>query len=754
MERRHAAPPPHRRGRFLTDVIVELGSATRPRSRRRSTPPAPPAARPSRSCSRHGALSRRPPRARARRASRPRPSSTSPPSRSTWRRPSLIDYAAASATTRSRSASPRRAHAARRDGRPGERGRDRRHRDDHRHGDPAGGRQPGGSPRFVGRLGRMDDVVPEVVDGAEHESARPRSSICASRPTTRRSSSSSNPIIAQAVEQGASDIHFEPGWTRLRVRFRIDGVLNEARDVPSRDGRRRRARASRSWPSWTSPSSASRRTAASSLTIDGRHVDLRVVTLPSVHGESVVMRILDKSSRCSHRPRPPRHAGGRAPPLRASVLTSPTAPSWSRARPAPASRPRSTRRSALNTPEKNIVTIEDPVEYQLEGITQVQVNPRAGLTLRHRPALDDARRPRHHHGRRDPRPRDGADRRRGRADRPPRPLDAAHERRRRPPSPACRDGHRAVPRRLLDRLRRRAAARAHALPAPASSARSSPSPSLRDNGFPSSLDVEAYEPVGCARCNGTGYKGRLGLYEVMAMTEEIRRLARARARRRDRRCRGARRHAPACATTASRRSRPGSPRSPRSRGSRGPPDRKPVVSTQTRNHRKLAKISRAATIASMQTSKTVTAGRLAEDLQRFFHRAMKGDQGELLALVAARPDDAADPRPVRARQLRSHARAHRAGAQIGLSVAAAGRAVDGMVRGGFISRTEDPVDRRIKRLALADDGRAALARLDRGAPPRAAALRRHTRRRRAGRPRRRAGGGLRPMGLRAGEGAR
>jgi type IV pilus assembly protein PilB len=48
---------------------------------------------------------------------------------------------------------------------------------------------------------------------------------------------------------------------------------------------------------------------------------------------------------------------------------------------------------------------------------------------------------------------------------------------------------------------------------------------LRSNGFPSWLDVEAYEPVGCARCNGSGYKGRLGLYEVMVMTEEIRGLA-------------------------------------------------------------------------------------------------------------------------------------------------------------------------------------------------------------------------------------
>ncbi|CAA9515779.1 MAG: Type IV fimbrial assembly, ATPase PilB, partial [uncultured Solirubrobacteraceae bacterium] len=83
----------------------------------------------------------------------------------------------------------------------------------------------------------------------------------------------------------------------------------------------------------------------------------------------------------------------------------------------------------------------------------------------HRPALDDARRPRHHHGRRDPRPRDRADRGRVGTDRTPRALDAAHQRRGQRDRPPRRDGHRAVSRRLGDRLRRRAAAGTQALPA-------------------------------------------------------------------------------------------------------------------------------------------------------------------------------------------------------------------------------------------------------------------------------------------------
>ena len=93
-----------------------------------------------------------------------------------------------------------------------------------------------------------------------------------------------------------------------------------------------------------------------------------------------------------------------------------------------------------------------------------------GRHLRRRAALDAARRPRRDHGRRDPRPRDRAHRRRGGAHRPPRALDAAHARRAQRARPADRHGHRAVPRVLGDRLHRRPAPRAdavHALQAPA-----------------------------------------------------------------------------------------------------------------------------------------------------------------------------------------------------------------------------------------------------------------------------------------------
>jgi DNA-binding MarR family transcriptional regulator len=114
----------------------------------------------------------------------------------------------------------------------------------------------------------------------------------------------------------------------------------------------------------------------------------------------------------------------------------------------------------------------------------------------------------------------------------------------------------------------------------------------------------------------------------------------------------------------------------------------------------------------MQTSKTVTTGRLAEDLMRFFGRLMKGDQGELFALIAELDLTMPQMRGMFMLDMSDHGLAlTELAPRMGLSVAAAGRAVDGLVRNGLVSRTEDPVDRRIKRLALTDDGRAALQRI-------------------------------------------
>ena len=221
-----------------------------------------------------------------------------------------------------------------------------------------------------------------------------------------------NSIIAQAVEQGASDIHFDArrparcacasastacSTTRATVpRRMVAGVISRVKIMSDLDIAERRV-----------PQDG-----RVGLTIDGHHVDLRVVTLPSVHGESIVMRILDKSEGVPTLGRLGMADGERErfekafrQAYGAVLVTGPTGSGKSTSLYAAL--------SELNTPEKNIITIEDPVEYQLDGHHPDPGQPAGRPDLRQRPARDDARRPRHHHGRRDPRPRDGADRHRG-----------------------------------------------------------------------------------------------------------------------------------------------------------------------------------------------------------------------------------------------------------------------------------------------------------------------------------------------------
>ncbi len=188
-----------------------------------------------------------------------------------------------------------------------------------------------------------------------------------------------NQIIAQAVDQGASDIHLAPDGTQLRVRFRIDGVLAEAATVPRRmvNGVISRVKI------MSDLDIAEKRLPQDGrvgLTIENRHIDLRVVTLPSVHGEGAVMRILDKSSVVMEleklgmlEPERVRFQRAFKQAYGAVLVTGPTGSGKSTSLYAAL--------GELNTPDKNCITIEDPVEYQLDGITQVQVNVRAGLTF-------------------------------------------------------------------------------------------------------------------------------------------------------------------------------------------------------------------------------------------------------------------------------------------------------------------------------------------------------------------------------------
>ncbi|MGH2450306.1 MAG: GspE/PulE family protein, partial [Candidatus Limnocylindria bacterium] len=186
-------------------------------------------------------------------------------------------------------------------------------------------------------------------------------------------------VIKEAVERGSSDIHFEPGDEDMRVRYRIDGVLQEAAVIP---GSAVPAVVSR-LKILSDLDIAERRVPQDgriSVEVGGKPIDLRVATLPCAYGENVVMRILDQSNvmieleRLGMLPQAlERFTKAFSQAHGAVLVTGPTGSGKSTSLYAAL--------NVLNTVEKNIITIEDPVEYQLEGITQVQTNPRAGLTF-------------------------------------------------------------------------------------------------------------------------------------------------------------------------------------------------------------------------------------------------------------------------------------------------------------------------------------------------------------------------------------
>src|SRR5919202_291941 len=190
-----------------------------------------------------------------------------------------------------------------------------------------------------------------------------------------------NSVIFQAAEDGASDIHFEPQEDSLVVRFRVDGVLQEVQRIPKRMlpgvTTRLKVLAKLDIAERRKPQDGRISLNAAAA---GRMLDIRVATLPTVEGESIVMRLLDKSKKP---PTLPELGLAEAMqeqlerivrrPTGALLVTGPTG-----------SRKSTTLYASLNQinrPEINIITVEDPVEYRLQGINQVQINQRAGLTF-------------------------------------------------------------------------------------------------------------------------------------------------------------------------------------------------------------------------------------------------------------------------------------------------------------------------------------------------------------------------------------
>ena len=188
-----------------------------------------------------------------------------------------------------------------------------------------------------------------------------------------------NSLIARAVDERASDIHFEPQAKEMVVRYRVDGVLRTVTAVPFRlaNGVASRVKI------MADLDIAERRAPQDGrvgLTVGGRALDLRVATLPTVYGEKIVMRILDKSNVLMTL-----KELGFAKDVLAKFEACYTRPYGAVLVTGPTGSGKSTSLygalNQLNSSEKNIITVEDPVEYRLQGINQVQVNPKAGLTF-------------------------------------------------------------------------------------------------------------------------------------------------------------------------------------------------------------------------------------------------------------------------------------------------------------------------------------------------------------------------------------
>ena len=190
-----------------------------------------------------------------------------------------------------------------------------------------------------------------------------------------------NAIILEAAEDGASDIHFEAQDDCLLVRYRIDGVLRDVQRIPksfaSGVTTRLKVLAKMDIAERRKPQDGRISLRAASA---GRLLDIRLATLPTVAGETAVMRLLDKSKQA-----PTLEALGLSEEMRATFASLIARPTGAILVTGPTGSGKSTTLYAaltqINRPEINVITVEDPVEYRLVGVNQMQINERAGLTF-------------------------------------------------------------------------------------------------------------------------------------------------------------------------------------------------------------------------------------------------------------------------------------------------------------------------------------------------------------------------------------
>jgi type IV pilus assembly protein PilB len=377
---------------------------------------------------------------------------------------------------------------------------------------------------LLGRLSTLQSAAAEAIieeqEGPEAEEAAPEAV------TDMQASAEDAPVIklvysvlAQAVGEGASDIHLEPEEGELRIRFRIDGVLKESAHVP----RRMIGAVISRLKIMSELDIAEKRVPQDGrvgVNVEGRRIDLRVTTLPTQRGEGATIRILDEGN--SRRTLDELGMDGSArarfedsfsKAYGAVLVTGPTGSGKSTTLYAAL--------QELNGVEKKIITIEDPVEYRIPGINQLNVNRKAGLDfatglrsmLRADPdivmvgEIRDAETARiaieaaltghmmlstlHTN------------------DAPgaiARLTEMGIETFLTASSVDCVVAQRLA-RKLCPHCKRRAII---------------PVAALTEAGISAYADIEAYEPVGCGHCSQTGYRGRIGVYSVMSLSERLR----------------------------------------------------------------------------------------------------------------------------------------------------------------------------------------------------------------------------------------
>jgi type IV pilus assembly protein PilB len=338
-----------------------------------------------------------------------------------------------------------------------------------------------------------------------------------------------NSVIFQAAEDGASDVHFEPQEDALLVRFRVDGVLQEVQRIPKRmmPGvlTRLKVLAKLDIAERRKPQDGRISLNAAAA---GRTLDVRVATLPTVEGESIVMRLLDKSRKA-----PTLEELGMSEEMRTQLEMLIRKPTGALLVTGPTGSGKSTTLYAalteINRPEINIITVEDPVEYRLQGVNQVQINQKAGLTFA--TALRSILRS-------DPdvvmvgEIRDGETAKISieaaltghlvlstlHTNDAPQALTRLNEMGVEPFLVGA-----AVSAVLAQRLARKLCTHCCEMYTPSVDdllkARVSPEVAAASDG------MVFYRKKGCPRCNQTGYKGRIGIYQLLAMTEQLETLA-------------------------------------------------------------------------------------------------------------------------------------------------------------------------------------------------------------------------------------